>query len=134
VELVDVDGVSPQGPQGGDELGPDGLGAEQVLAAEEAGVAVAELGRHYPAVAVVAREVVADQPLGQMVRAVALGRVDEVDARFGGPVEDGVDLGLGEGLSPLPAELPAAEADDRNLESGAAQYPIFHRGPPLLLL
>ncbi len=40
-----------------------------------------------------------------------------------------LDLRLGEGLAPLPAELPGAEADHRDFEPGPAQDAVFHPDP-----
>ena len=125
MELIEVDPVGPQGPEGGDELGLDVLRPEAVGPVHEAIEAVTELGGDDPAVALVPREIVADQALGQVV-AVTLGRVDEVDAGFGGPVEDGVDLGLFEGLPPFASELPSADADDGDFQAGPAQCAVFH--------
>ncbi len=123
--LVDVDPVGPEGPQGGDELGPDLLGPEAFGPVHEAVEAVAELGGDDPAVAVVPGQVVPDEALDPVI-AVALGRVDEVDAALRGLVEDGVHLGLFEGPPPLPAELPGAEADRGDLEPRPAENAVFH--------
>jgi hypothetical protein len=73
----------------------------------------------------VARQVVADQALRNVI-AVALGSVNKCNAFFGGCVEDGIDFPLRERASPFPAELPAAHANYRDLESCFAERSVFH--------
>src|SRR4051812_3637243 len=87
---------------------------------------VAELGRHDPAGAVMALEVVPDEGFGKVI-AVTLGRVEQVDAGSCRLVEDGICFALREGPSPFAPELPGAKADNGNLQAGAAEGAVFHR-------
>jgi hypothetical protein len=60
--------------------------------------------------------------------AVHVGRIDEVDARIDGGVQDAVGVFVAEGLAPFATHLPGAEADFRNGEAGFAKGPMIHRG------
>src|SRR5215208_985148 len=87
---------------------------------------MAELGGDDPlAPPAPAGQIVPDKSLRRVV-AVALGRVDQVDAKLAGAVEHGVGLGLAKVLAPLPAELPRAQANDGNAEAGRAEPAVFH--------
>jgi hypothetical protein len=61
-----------------------------------------------------------------MVRAVTFCGVNEVDAAVRRRVENGVGVGRREIFSPFAAELPRADADDRDTKSGFAKNPIAH--------
>ena len=125
MELVEVNGLHAQRAKRSFELLAHIRGGEVFGAVHELFEVMAELGGDDPARAVVAAEVIADQALGEVV-AVAFGGVDEVDAQFGGLVEDGVHLGLGEVAAPFAAELPGADADDGHSQARAAKKSIAH--------
>src|SRR5207248_8650444 len=60
--------------------------------------------------------------------AVPLGRVEAVDAEVERPpYRPGKPLGLDAPVAA--ADLPAAEADGRNVEAGLPERPVLHRGP-----
>ncbi len=81
---------------------------------------VAEFGREYPMVAVITDRP-ADRFLG-FARVVAVGRVDEVDAKVARLVDDA----LGGRLVGHAAEQQCAEAQGRNLQGAAPQIAIVH--------
>ena len=126
MKLVEVDHLEAQRLERGFNLLENACRGEVLSAVQEAVEVVAELGRDEPVRTVVAAEVIADQPLGEVI-AVAFGGVDEVDADFGRLVEDGVRLGLGKGAAPLTTILPGAKADDRHPQARAAKNSITHR-------
>jgi hypothetical protein len=88
---------------------------------------VAELGGDHPVVPPLA-DGRADERFGQMV-AVALGGVHQVDTQLSGSPQQSVDLLVGEVLSPLAAELPGPDPDNRHREAGAAEPAVLHRRP-----
>jgi hypothetical protein len=80
VELVEVDVIGSERFERGVELAEDLVGRPQLIALEVAEVAMPELGGDEPLLAT-ALDGLADQPFGDVV-AVALRRVEEVDAEF----------------------------------------------------
>jgi hypothetical protein len=66
--------------------------------------------------------------LGEVV-AVALGGVDQVDAKSPSLSQQLVDLVLGEALAPLAAKLPDPNPDDRHRQSRLAQPAVPHARP-----
>ena len=65
--------------------------------------AVSELRSDDPVFPPIPRQIIADQGLGQMVRPVTFRRIDQVDAEFFGPIEDGIHFTL---LEVLPQSPP----------------------------
>ena len=61
--------------------------------------------------------------------AVALGGVEAVDAEVEGPADRAAELGLVD-VAVAAADLPAAEADGRDLEPGASEWSKLHVRPP----
>jgi len=59
---------------------------------------------------------------------VALSRIDEIDPKLLPAAEHPIHFILRKGLPPLTAELPRADADDRNAKIGAPETAIFHSG------
>jgi len=106
---------------------PHASNGKIVVAVHETVEVMAELGRHQPARPVAARQIIADQPFGQVVT-VTFGGVDEIDTAFRRRIEDGVSLGLREIAPPLAAKLPRADANDRHAQPRFTQHPITH-GP-----
>jgi hypothetical protein len=86
---------------------------------------VPELGGDHP-LAALAAERAADQRFREAV-AVALGRVDEVDAPVLRVRKEPLDVFERERPAPLASELPRPESDRRNDETGLAEGPVFHR-------
>ncbi len=125
VELVNVNGLDPQRAQRVLELAQDSFDGKIVRAVRELVKMMAKLGRHDPARAIVPRQIVPDQPLRRVV-SVTLRRINQVDAAFGGFVEDGVRVGLQVIAAPFAAELPRADADDRDAQASAAQSAVLH--------
>ena len=126
VELIQVNCPDAERPERGFELGAHAVRGKIVGAVQETVEVMAELGRHNPARAVMPRQVIADQPFGKMVRAVAFGGVHKVDAAVGRRVEDGIGVGLREIAAPFAAELPGAGADDGDAQTGFAKNTITH--------
>ena len=60
------------------------------------------------------------------MRAVTFGRIDKIQAGRRSLVQNRVHLRLLELVSPFPSELPRANPDYRDLETGAAQRSIAH--------
>ena len=125
MELVEVNRLDAQRPQRGLKLLADTRRREIQGSVQEAVEVVAKLCGHNPAGTVVAAEVVADQALGKVVP-IAFGGVYEIDAKFGGLIEDGIHFGLGESATPLAPKLPGAEANHGHTQAGAAENSIVH--------
>jgi len=90
--------------------------------------AVAELGGHEPARAVVAAEVIPDQPLGKVI-AIAFRRIDEVDPRVERFVDDAdrvVVVGVADGRG----EHQCAERVGADLDAGPAEGAVLHAVSP----
>ena len=124
VHLVEIDVVGVQGSQRCLKLFQHFLGRIVQGAGEVAVELVAELGGDDPAIALAPYRPT-DQRLGEVI-AVALRCVDQIDAKIRGAAKQPVNLGLGEGLAPLAAELPGAQADHRHFQPRASQPPILH--------
>jgi hypothetical protein len=125
MELIQVNRPDVQGFERGFQLPAHAGHGKIVRAVHETVEVMAELRGHEPARPVAARQIIADQPLGEVV-AVTFGGVNEVDAAFRGRVEDGVGLGLREIPAPLAAKLPGADADDRRPQTCSSQNPVTH--------
>ena len=111
VELIKVNGIHPQRPQRRFEL-PARAGWREVLRpVQELVEVMAELGGDDPPRAVPPAEVIADQPLRQVVP-VTFGGVNEVDPQLRRLVQDRVHVGLRKAAAPLAAKLPGADPDD----------------------
>src|SRR6185369_6347560 len=125
MELVEIDVVRLQIGERAIELFDHVARRPARRAIEEPVVLVPELRRDHP-VAALPPERAADERFRETV-AVALGRVDEVDALFLRVREEAQGVVEGEGFSPLAAELPRAEFDDRDDELGLSEGAVFHR-------
>ena len=125
VELVQVNGFHAQSAEGLLELPLDSSGGEIVAPLQKSGKFVTEFGRDDPAGTVVAREVIADECLGQM-RTVALGRVDQIDTLSAASSRIASTSRLREIVAPFTAELPGAGANNGYAQASAAESPIFH--------
>src|SRR5258708_1072215 len=76
-----------------------------------------------PAAQPAAEDLLGDSPRGQIsAQWVGVGRVEEVDTAFGGPVEDG-PRGW---LIALQSERHRAQAQPRDLQASAAKSGVFH--------
>ena len=128
MELIQVNRLDAQRLERGFELSAHAVHGKIIVAVQEAVEVMAEFGRHDPARTVTARQIIADEFFGKMVRAVAFGGVNEVDAAIRRRVEDGVGLGLCKIPAPFAAELPGAGADDGDAQAGFAQNSITHGG------
>ena len=126
MKLIQVNRLDAQRLERGFELGAHAVHGKIVVAVHETFEMMAEFRRHDPVRTVTARQIIADEFFRKMVRAVAFGGVNEVDAAVRRRVEDGVHLGLGEIDAPFAAELPGAGADDGDAQTGFAQNPITH--------
>ena len=126
MELVKVNRLDAQRPERGLELSLHAGDGEIVVAVHEAVEVMAEFGGDEPARAVAARQIIADEFFGQVMRPVTFGGVNEVDAAVRRRVENGIGLGLRKIFPPLAAELPGADADDRNAQTGAPQNSVSH--------
>ena len=86
MKLVEVNGLRLQGSERGIELRAHAGHGKIIIAVQKAFEIMAELGGDEPVRTVAAGQVVADEVLGEMAGAVALGGVNEVDAGFSGGV------------------------------------------------
>ena len=112
MELVKIDIVGLQVFQGLFELFTNLICAPELVALEEPIVMMTEFGGQKPL-----SPIPGDSPAHQTFRntvAVAFSCIDEVYPGFPAAVENSVDFFLGVVLSPFAAELPCAEADNRN--------------------
>ena len=130
MKLIQVNRLDAQRPERGFKLGAHAVHGEIVVAVQETLEVMAELGRHDPARTVMPRQIVADQFFRKVIRAVAFGGVNEVDAAIRRRVEDGVGLGLRKIAAPFAAELPGAGADDGDAQ--ARSCPKFDNAWPSL--
>ncbi|MDZ7801159.1 MAG: hypothetical protein U5K81_10250 [Trueperaceae bacterium] len=126
VELVKVHVVGSERLQRGVELLEDLVRGPELVALEVAQVAVPEFGGDVPVLAS-ALDRLADQAFGDVV-AVAFRGVEEVDAEFAGAVQDVSHLGHLVVAAPFAPELPGADSDDGDGQSGRAQTSVLHGG------
>ena len=125
VELVKINLLHPQRPQGGLQLLTRLGRGKSVRPVHESVKAVAELGGHDPARTVPARQIISHQALGQVV-AVTFRSVNQIYPQFGRLVQDRVRLRLRKNTSPFSAKLPGAQADDRHAQTSPAKISIMH--------
>ena len=74
-----------------------------------------------------------DQLFREMV-SVALGCINQINAKIRGLSKHGVNLGLLECLAPFATELPRADADDGDLHCCLSQLAVFHETRSILLI
>ena len=131
---IDVDAVGLERAQGILQLALDSVGGEVaddgVLAL--AGAVAAKLGGQDPLVAA-ALDRFADHRFGEMVRAVAGGAVDQIEAQLRGAVKNALDLFVRKFLAPVAAVLPGSEADRGDTQAGLTKNAIFHKMIPFFV-
>lgn len=125
MELIKINALNPQRPEGILQLPPHLVGAENVIPLHETAEAMAEFRRHEPAGSIMPGQVFAHQTFRRVVP-VTLGRVNKVDALGGGLIENGIRLRLREGATPFPAQLPGAHSDHRHPQPGITKNSITH--------
>nr|WP_320178372.1 hypothetical protein [Roseovarius pacificus] len=124
MELVQIDIIGTKIFQRLFKLPPNIVYTPKLIALEISLVSMTEFRGQKPMVPV-GGDRLPHQPLGHAIP-VALSRINQIDSCFPADIHDFIHFILAVLLTPLTAELPCSQADNRYFPVPEREFPIFH--------